>query len=91
MGRLIDADYLKEVLKSDGVWGRYFGLTEKVDECPAIETPRGKWLITVVWDRGVEKEVEEKCSLCGRRVYRYDTQPQDEWCPTCGAKMKGGV
>lgn len=32
-------------------------------------------------------EIEEKCSACGRHVERYDTQPQDEYCPSCGRKM----
>lgn len=36
-----------------------------------------------------EMEVEEKCSLCGRYVYRYGTQHQDNFCPECGADMRG--
>ena len=36
-----------------------------------------------------ETSIEEKCSLCGRYVYRYDTQPQDNYCPNCGARMGG--
>lgn len=35
-----------------------------------------------------ETSVEEKCSLCGRYVYRYDTELQDNDCPNCGAKME---
>lgn len=34
-----------------------------------------------------ESEIEERCTGCGRHVHRYGTQPQDEFCPTCGAKM----
>ena len=34
-----------------------------------------------------DTEIEEKCSACGRHVERYDTQPQDEYCPSCGRKM----
>lgn len=36
-----------------------------------------------------ESEIEEKCSICGRCVQRYGTQPQDNYCPNCGANMKG--
>ena len=36
-----------------------------------------------------ESEIEERCTGCGRHVHRYGTQPQDEFCPTCGAKMDG--
>lgn len=34
-----------------------------------------------------ESEIEEKCSICGRCVQRYGAQPQDNYCPNCGAKM----
>lgn len=34
-----------------------------------------------------DTEIEEKCSACGRHVERYETQPQDEYCPSCGRKM----
>ena len=50
----------------------------------------GRWIVVCADDRGVETEIEEQCALCGRVVCRYDTQPQDNYCPTCGAKMDGG-
>jgi hypothetical protein len=94
--RLIDADALIKTIRLQGMLGdchsgaeREDDVVDMIESAPTIEPPQGEWLMTIVWDRGIEKEVEEKCSLCGRRVYRYDTQPQDEWCPTCGAKMEG--
>ena len=49
---------------------------------------RGEWVLQGENERDYETSLEEKCSLCGRYVYRYDTQPQDNYCPNCGAKME---
>ena len=50
----------------------------------------GRWEIVIVsTSNPYESEIEEKCSLCGRFVQRYGTQPQDNYCPNCGAKMDG--
>ena len=51
----------------------------------------GRWEIVIVsTSNPYESEIEEKCSLCGRFVQRYGTQPQDNFCPNCGAKMMDG-
>ena len=51
----------------------------------------GRWEIVIVsTSNPYESEIEEKCSICGRFVQRYGTQPQDNFCPNCGAKMDGG-
>ena len=51
----------------------------------------GRWEIVIVsTSNPYESEIEEKCSLCGRFVQRYGTQPQDNFCPSCGAKMMDG-
>ena len=47
----------------------------------------GEWILVGTNEHDYETSVEEKCSLCGRYVYRYDTEPQDNFCPNCGAKM----
>ena len=47
----------------------------------------GEWVLVGTNEHDYETSVEEKCSLCGRYVYRYDTEPQDNYCPNCGAKM----
>ena len=49
----------------------------------------GEWILVGTNEHDYETSVEEKCSLCGRYVYRYDTEPQDNFCPNCGAKMGG--
>lgn len=53
-----------------------------------IVTKQGEWeKIGETKQNEFETEIEEKCSLCGRHVTRFDTQPKDNFCPTCGAKM----
>ena len=64
---------------------------DTVRMAPAVEAEPvryGRWEIVIVSTaHPYESEIEEKCSLCGRFVQRYDTQPQDNFCPNCGAKM----
>ena len=105
MSRLIDADALMEIIRAhdyplatldnaidDGIDNGMFtiGIQLAVDECPTIEPPQGEWITVSMYQHEFDADLEEKCSLCGRYVYRYDTQPQDNYCPNCGAKMKGG-
>lgn len=54
----------------------------------AVPVRRGEWILQGKNEHDYETSLEEKCSLCGRYVYRYDTQPQDNCCPNCGADMR---
>ena len=55
-----------------------------IDAMPVVH---GRWILLGKNEHDYETSVEEKCSLCGRYVYRYDTELQDNYCPNCGAKM----
>ena len=87
MGDLIERDW---VLKRMVFEPDY----EVVQMAPAVEAEpvrHGRWEIVIVsTSNPYESEIEEKCSLCGRFVQRYGTQPQDNYCPNCGAKMMDG-
>lgn len=48
---------------------------------------RAEWVLVCKTRGEHDTLIEEKCSLCGRHVERYDTQPEDNYCPNCGAKM----
>jgi hypothetical protein len=102
--RLIDADALEKFLKrlrrelpkeSRDFFTRdemilnfqqYVHLQPTIDDVPVV---RGEWVLQGKNEHDYETLLEEKCSLCGRYVYRYDTQPQDNYCPNCGARMGG--
>lgn len=61
-----------------------------VEEAPATDVTQvvhGRWILLGKNEHNYETSVEEKCSLCGRYVYRYDTELQDIYCPNCGARM----
>ena len=61
-----------------------------IEAAPAAdvaEVVHGRWILLGKNEHDYETSVEEKCSLCGRYVYRYDTEPQDSYCPNCGARM----
>ena len=59
--------------------------TVSADVAPVVH---GEWILVGTNEHDYETSVEEKCSLCGRYVYRYDTEPQDNYCPNCGAKIE---
>ena len=84
--RLIDADALP--IKFDGhtvgVWKNDLDAAPTIDAAPVVH---GRWILLGKNEHDYETSVEEKCSLCGRYVYRYDTELQDNYCPNCGAKM----
>ena len=104
--RLIDADALEMFLKrlrrelpkeSRDFFTRdemilnfqqYVHLRPTIDAAPVV---RGEWILVGTNEHHYETSVKEKCSLCGRYVYRYDTELQDNYCPNCGARMDGEV
>ena len=70
----------------------YWQFSKCIKEAPAADVARvvhGRWVEIGRNSHDYETSIEEKCSLCGRYVYRYDTQPQDNYCPNCGARMDG--
>lgn len=62
-----------------------------LDHAPTIDAVpvvHGRWILVSKGNFSPGGfEIEEKCSECGRYVYRYEDQPQDNYCPNCGAKM----
>ena len=86
MGDLIERDWvLKRMLFEPDY--------EVVQMAPAVDAEpvrHGRWERIMEFNcNPYESEIEEKCSICGRCVQRYGAQPQDNYCPYCGAKMKG--
>lgn len=39
---------------------------------------------TTFGEDGLDEEIVEECPACRRRVYRYNNQEQDLFCPRCG-------
>ena len=89
--RMIDEDKLIEESES-GCWDidleELRMILKHVPTIDAAPVVRGEWILVGTNGYDYETSVEEECSLCGRYVYRYDTQPQDNYCPNCGADMR---
>jgi len=63
-------------------------LKNRIRELEA-KRPQGEW----IW--GNEKKSWHKCSVCGEQAYSYydeladDVEELFDYCPNCGARMKG--
>lgn len=102
--RLIDADALKEEVSKKKVVGR-FNTLSLIDAAPTViwcnETPDGLPLMDLRPRPKGEWIVDEdndlfnfmKCSNCGEVAEWLDGGSQflSNFCPNCGARMKGGA
>lgn len=89
MPKYIEVAYLENLLKDRERCG-YLDAGD-IYNAPAADVQpvvHGWWVEIGRNSHDYETSIEEKCSLCGRYVYRYDTQPQDNYCPNCGARME---
>ena len=85
--RLIDADALINVSEResnvDGAYGYIDtkSIIDKIDDAPTIEPERkkGEWI-----DLDYTEAWLYKCDQCGRR-----SDFKDNYCPDCGADMRG--
>lgn len=82
-------------LSNDGTASILRGLILSQKAVDAEPVAHGHWVETVrilhydVCGEPVDTTLTLKCSRCGRETERYDTQPADEYCPRCGARMDG--
>jgi len=102
MSRYIDADALNdamyyEAFENDasynernpmakwdsGLWIRYKLFENTIDEAPTIEPKSGEWIFV---ESKISDRKLKKCSVCG---LRYVSLKPDNYCPNCGARMKG--
>ena len=90
MSEYIEREALKVMFSSDNK-PLETAICSVIDAVPAADVAPvvpGEWILVGTNEHDYETSVEEKCSLCGRYVYRCDTQPQDNFCPHCGADMR---
>ena len=97
MSRYIDADKLLNRMKRDPLFSiveRYgvSGVIEAEPTADVQEVKHGKWKQKAWVDE--EMEVREdvlvtKCSECGMRTYWLKGEKLWNFCPNCGADMRG--
>ena len=84
----IEREALRDALyEADAITMKGVAIINQFPSADVAPVVHGEWILVGTNEHDYETSVEEKCSLCGRYVYRYDTQPQDNYCPNCGAKM----
>ena len=84
----IEREALRDALyEADAITMKGIAIINQFPSADVAPVAHGEWILVGTNEHDYETSVEEKCSLCGRYVYRYDTQPQDNYCPNCGAKM----
>ena len=87
----IEREALRDALyEADAITMKGVAIINQFPAADVAPVVPGEWVLVGTNEHDYETSVEEKCSLCGRYVYRYDTEPQDNYCPNCGAKMDGG-
>ena len=56
-------------------------LKQNILKMPSVDRPQGKWIIEI----DINGNTYGRCSICGMKQYAG----QLNYCPDCGAKMKG--
>ena len=77
--RAIDADELKEIIRTMQAIGGNYNIIDVIDSMKTLELrPKGEWIgnASTSW----------KCSCCGYGVNPWNNTP---FCPNCGADMRG--
>ena len=61
-----------------------------LENLPSADRPTGKWLEVYQWDG----DCHYMCDQCKEEIIFFDGTPKENnynYCPNCGAKMKGGT
>lgn len=89
MAKYIDAEALKELFADSAA------LCNDIDEFPAAdvrENRHGWWIDDMPWieqHHSLRKGLTYRCSECGHRTGTYKHKTYN-YCPNCGADMRGG-
>lgn len=91
--RLIDADYLKELINDFPEWNKFNKnrALKMISNAPTINSNEsrksGEWISTP----NEFGNVDLVCSECNEHYYPSFTRPIYPFCPWCGAYMNGGA
>ena len=97
MSRYIDTEkiHITANLMADEMGEIYVSLTDvrkSIDQTPTadvVEVRHGEWKCIGKTIKYNDTHIEERCSICSRHVKRASAQPQEKYCPNCGARMDG--
>lgn len=86
MTRLIDADALKYNIKH--AKGLYFDeelVFKIIDQAPRVVRMKGEWVSPTKNTDFSNRDLFSDCSICG-----HTQMDETNFCPNCGADMRGG-
>ena len=69
----------------------YFVLYKRHPDCPLVEVPtpyKGEWIVN--YDEDCPQDGIFKCSICGQ-IISVETPIPLNFCPNCGADMRGEI
>lgn len=85
MGRLIDADVMKQNIRGNNLNNLRGAISEWIDKQPtvdAVPVVHARWTTERIW----RHDGEWYCSVC---EYEPIVFMESNYCPHCGAKMDG--
>ena len=82
---LISREALKKTIEPLIEDGRIYDILSYIDNAPTVEErPQGEWKFS----QGVTTQGSLKCPFCDYRDYH---NTNSNFCPNCGADMRGAV
>lgn len=94
--RLIDADALIEQMEADAEQmedpiAKMFAYAAIADtkHAPTIEPKKGKWIRENIVLTSNPPQYKWHCSECGKMVHWFTAEVLTDFCPNCGADMRG--
>jgi hypothetical protein len=70
----------------DGSWYHADDIKDALESVSSADRPQGEWTNKHKWDNGF---LERECSLCGAMKPILMHTAKINFCPNCGARMKG--
>ena len=75
---------VKELFACADIGNDEYEITYMLENLPSTDRPTGEW----VWS---DEDASWKCGRCDCVFEEIDWKPNYNFCPNCGAKMKGGT
>lgn len=88
--RIIDADILVQDTIQEYARSKQYrdAIIRMVNKAPTIEPKRGEWIARDDMPK-LDNTYCIECSQCGQLMFGHYNSDDPNFCPNCGARMKG--
>ena len=85
------ADAIEAVMKHKMPFTIQQEVAREIDALPSADAVQGEWIVREYCTNELDyrRWIEIECPFCGERP-TYENLDNMNFCPNCGAKMKGG-